>query len=99
MDELGDVYLRTKNYELAEEALLKSFEITKDHEVHALKVLTPLKIARLYQETNQADLSMAYLDTAEFYCTTYNNELGKTQVNLGRSRVYLSLKNTMRQRH
>lgn len=91
--EIGDIYLRSNKYKEAEEALMKSLEVTRQRDIDILEPEIVSRIARLYFRKGDYDIANSYYDTVEFLHSKTQNEYGLAESILGKGRVNLRQKN------
>lgn len=88
-DAVGDVFLRKKDFDKAEENLLKALKNTKARNITVLEPRIRKNLARLYFATNKFEQAFASYDTAIQIYRSTGNAFGEAGVNLGISEILI----------
>lgn len=88
-DAVGDVLLRKKNYQKAEENLVKALKNTKTRKLTVLEPRVLKHLARLYIETENFEKALAAYDSATRIYKSTSNEFGVAEVDLGISEILI----------
>lgn len=88
-DAVGDVFLRKKDFNKAEENLLRSLKNTKARNITVLEPRIRKNLARLYFATNQFEKAFASYDSAAKIYRSTANAFGEAEVNLGISEILI----------
>ena len=90
--ELGNAYLRVKDFPKAKENLLYSLKESKRLGISFLIPRIFQSIANLYYQTKQYKEAILYYDSAFAAFETVENMFGQAEVSLGKSKVFYSQK-------
>lgn len=85
----GDVYLRKKEYDKAEEYLLKARAGIRTRKVIVIEPRALKHLAQLQYEKGDTEKALAYYDTAAFLFRQASNEFGVAEINLGISAILI----------
>lgn len=88
-DAVGDVLLRKKDYQKAEENLVKALKNTKTRKLTVLEPRVLKHLARLYIETENFEKALAAYDSATRIYKSTSNEFGVAEVDLGISEILI----------
>lgn len=88
-DAVGDVLLRKKDYQKAEENLVKALKNTKTRKLTVLEPRVLKHLARLYIETENFEKALAAYDSATRIYRSTSNEFGVAEVDLGISEILI----------
>lgn len=88
-DAVGDVLLRKKDYQKAEENLVKALKNTKTQKLTVLEPRVLKHLARLYIETENFEKALAAYDSATRIYKSTSNEFGVAEVDLGISEILI----------
>ncbi|MBL7870774.1 MAG: tetratricopeptide repeat-containing sensor histidine kinase [Cyclobacteriaceae bacterium] len=89
LDAMGDVYRRKKEYNKAEEYLLKALKSIRERKLTVIEPRALTHIAHLYFIMSDLPKSLAYYDTASRVYGRTSNTFGEAEVNLGISEVFI----------
>lgn len=85
----GDVYLRRKEYDKAQEYLLKSLAGIRTRKIIVIEPRALKHLAQLQYELGDPEKALAYYDTAAFLFRQASNEFGVAEINLGISAILI----------
>lgn len=87
---VGDVYLKRKDFKLAEENLLKALRGIRSRNLTVIEPRALRHLAQLEFELGNPEKALAYYDTAASLLRASTNEFGVAEVELGISEVLIS---------
>jgi signal transduction histidine kinase len=89
-DERADVFLRSRDYALAEKTLAEARRIILARKITIIEHRTLTKFAQLRFEQGDMAGALAYYDSALALHSKSDNEFGTAETNLGKSKVYIA---------
>jgi signal transduction histidine kinase len=90
LDEKAEVYLKTKEYDKAREALTQAMRVIRERELSLIEHRALIGFAKLAFELGEYNKSLMYYDSAYALHRKHDNEFGVAETNLGKSKVYLA---------
>lgn len=87
---IGDVYLKRKDFKLAEENLLKALRGIRNRNLTVIEPRALRHLAQLEFEKGHTERALAYYDTAAYLLRLASNEFGAAEVDLGISQILIS---------
>ncbi len=87
-DEVGSLYFNKKEYEKAEESLIKGLRLSRERDINPVVPRTLVKLAEVNLAQKDFDRALSYYDSAERLYSTTKNSFGIASTKLGKGKVF-----------